>query len=91
MIKLTFYPDDKAYGPPRWVKHISPRIPQNESHKLHVVLYTDDQLKKAGLGELYVEGQELETSIFFWMRATSDFKEKFREYYSFKPWMTGAN
>jgi hypothetical protein len=84
MIKLTFYNDKDKFGPPRWIEHLATRIPKGDSQKLHVVLYTDEQLKKANLGELYLESQQLDTSMFFWMEANENFKQRNKAYFLFQ-------
>ncbi len=83
MVKLTFYADGQPF-PPRWIEHLSPRLPPGAKQNLHVVLYTDDQLKKANRGEVFAEAQQLETSLLFWIQADKQFKAEHAHRFSRK-------
>jgi hypothetical protein len=79
--RLTFYSDDNPKLT-RWVEHLSPRFPKEDKQRIHVVLYTDDQLKKANLSVLFSEAQQLEQSVFAWKWAKPEFKERYGRFFS---------
>jgi hypothetical protein len=86
MIKLAFHADDKQQFPTaRSVEHLSPRLPKNRIQELHVVMYTDDQLKNAqlenpNLDELHAEAQQIETSLLDWMQSDAEFRGAYKKY-----------
>jgi hypothetical protein len=82
MFKLTYYADDKYKLPPHWVEFLSPRVPPGDKHRIHVVLYTDEQLKHASLATLLSEGQQLEKSVLGWMEAKEEFKGMYGRHFS---------
>ncbi len=79
MEKLTFYVEG---FPPRWVNHLSPRVPPGRTQDIHIVMYTDEQLKKANASDLLLEGYQMEESLISWMRADKSFKADYHKFFA---------
>lgn len=80
--RLTYFADEQYKLPPHWVEQLSPRLPVGDKQRIHVVLYTNDQLGKADVTTLLSEGQQLEKSLIGWMQAKEEFKVEYHRFFS---------